>query len=108
MRDLPSPRFTWRDLLVIVKHCPLDSPLARATNGTTCGHTDRDHMLIVHAHLLAVANWQRSEGKRSDHPKVPDCLLPPEKRATSKIGDAAMTLDEAADWLGWELELKKH
>lgn len=104
LRDLASPRLSWRDLLVVVACRPDDSPLARVLRGD-CGHTDAEHVDMYQLHLLAVANWQRGDGKKHKAPKPIDCLLPAEERATTRYAGASMTLDEAADWLGWELEL---
>lgn len=104
LRDLPSPGFTWRDLLVLVACRPPDSPLSRALNGG-CAHTESEHLALGTAHLLAVANWQRAGGKRVNAPKPPECLVPAEQKTVNQYGKAAMSLAEAADWLGWEREL---
>lgn len=105
LRDLPSPWFTWRDLLVLVACRPPGSPLSRALAGE-CVHTEAEHQVMVQTHMLAVANWQRGGGRKGTAPKPPDCLLPPKEKAVTHYGNAAMSLDEAADWLGWELEIQ--
>ena len=59
--------------------------------------------LLLH-YDLEVAIWQRGSGKEKDRPKLPECMLPPELRPEKKhLGDARMSLDETADWLGWAL-----
>ena len=93
--------FTWRDLLVVLVHAPEDSPLKRALGG--CGHSPVEHLTLLLHFDLACANWQRGNGRRNDRPKPVDCMLPPDLRETQQLGNARMTLDEAADFLGWEL-----
>ena len=102
MRDFPNPRFRWRDLLVVLVHAPDDSPFKRALS--ECGHSTGEHLQLLLHHALAGANWQRGSGKEKDRPKLPECMLPPELRPEKKhLGDARMSLDETADWLGWSL-----
>lgn len=102
LRWFPTPTFSWGDLLVVLVHAPEDSPLKRAL--AECGHSTSEHLQLLLHHALAGANWQRGDGKERDRPKLPDCMLPPELRPEVKqLGDARMTLDEAADWLGWNL-----
>lgn len=86
----------------MVAHCPDDAPLRKAIAG--CGHTPVEHVLLLLHYDLASGNWQRGNGRLADRPKPLDCLLPPDMRTTQTIGGGArMTLDEAADFLGWEL-----
>ena len=101
LRDFPSWDFTWRDLAVIVRGAPYDSPLKRALTDT-CGHTNLEHAVMAQVHLLQVGNWQRGHGKKHERPTIPQCLLPPEERTEKQqYGSAHMDLDEMHEWLGW-------
>lgn len=68
-----------------------------------CGHSPAEHLALLIHYDLQVGHWQRGSGKKHDQPKPLDCLLPPEMRTTTRYGNARMTIDEAADFLGWEL-----
>ena len=98
---MPHPWFTWRDLLVVLVHAPDDAPLKRALAG--CGHSPAEHLTLLLHYTLSAANWQRAGGKRHERPKPLDCMLPPDLRETQVIGTARMTLEETADFLGWEI-----
>lgn len=102
LRHVPSPGFSWRDLLVVVVNAPDDSPLRRVMSD--CGHSSAEHIALIQQHSLDVANWQRGSGKARDRPKPLTCLLPPDQRPeVTRFGDAQMTLEETADWIGWSL-----
>lgn len=83
-------------------HAPDDSPFKRAMS--ECGHSPAEHLQLLLQFTLAVANWQRGSGKDRDRPRPVECLLPEDQRPEKKhLGDARMSLDETADWLGWSL-----
>lgn len=100
LADLGTERLAWRDLFVLLRHAPDDSPVMRARS--ECGHTPAEHLASLLLHSQQVANWQRSGGKRMNYPKMIACLEG-ETRQTEQIGSARMTLDETAEWLGWSL-----
>ena len=99
LSDLLTGELTWRDLLVVLRHAPEDSPLRRATGD--CGHSPAEHLSLLLLHSSQVGNWQRAHGKKRDRPDPPKCLNP--DVSTEKMGSAPMPLDETADWLGWKL-----
>lgn len=58
-----------------------------------------EQLLALVADLLAVANWQRGQGKKADAPKpIPRPGVTPEG---TKFGSGALPYDEMAEWLGW-------
>lgn len=67
-----------------------------------CGHSVNEHLTLLLQHTLAVANWQRAHGKKATQPKPLDCMLPEDLRESRTYGKASMSLDDAADWLGWD------
>lgn len=97
LTDLGTPMLGWRDLYVLLRHAPEDSPLMRARLG--CGHSPTEHIGLLQLHSADVGNWQRSAGKKTDYPKPPACL--DGSVSTEKVGSGAMTLEETAAWLGW-------
>ena len=88
-------------MFVVIVHAPDDSPIKRALGG--CGHSPAEHLTLLLHYDLTAANWQRGNGRKHDRPKPLDCLLPEHMRETQRLGTASMTLDEAADFLGWNL-----
>ena len=86
---------------MVIVHAPDTSPIKRALG--VCGHSPAEHLLLLLHYDLSAANWQRGQGRKHDRPKPLDCLLPESMRETQRLGNGRMTLDEAADFLGWEL-----
>ena len=66
-----------------------------------CGHTAGEHTYLTQLYVAQVANWQRSGGKKSTAPKLPDCLRPEDEREVTRYGTRSMDLDDMAQWLGW-------
>ena len=97
MRHVPSPEWSWGDVLTVVHMCPDDSPLRRSQ--ADCGHTLIEHLLMMSDYTLAVQVWQAGRARRQDMPKLPDCMVRPEMRETQQYGTAAMTLDQMDEWL---------
>lgn len=95
---MPSRVVTWRDLWVILLLAPPDSAFARAVAG--CGHTASEHLALLQVHVVNVGNWQRAHGKKNTAPKLPVCMRPEDEQPT-KYGTSSMTIEEAAEWLGW-------
>lgn len=94
---MPSDQWTWGDLATVVYLCPHDAPLRRVQAG--CGHTLVEHLLMMADHCLAVRVWQSGSARRHDMPRLPECMIEPGLRQTRRYGSAAMTLEEAAEWL---------
>lgn len=88
LRDYPSPRHTWRDLWVIVRMAPADSPLARHLHPVETAWTATDYLLALVVDALNAANWQR--GGKGQRPKP---LPRPGDTSTQRIGKA-VPLDE--------------
>ncbi len=100
LADLGTPALGWRELYVLLHHAPEDSPIMRAHS--ECGHSAAEHLSLLLIYSQQVGNWQRARGKRATYPKLPKCL--DKNIETKRFGQGErMTLDEAADWLGWEL-----
>ncbi|MDO8308561.1 MAG: hypothetical protein Q7V58_09450 [Actinomycetota bacterium] len=95
---LGSPRLTWRDLAVIIRHSPRTSALAGAVNGDETAWSITDHLLAGVTDLLALANWQRSGKKSAPRPKP---LPRPGKKAWGKrIGKDPIPIRDFNSW--WE------
>lgn len=59
-----------------------------------------EQLLAAVVDELAIANWQRGQGKRTDYPKpIPRPGVRDEESTT--YGKGAVPTDEIADWLGW-------
>lgn len=84
---------------MVLQHAPPESPFARALS--SCGHTADDHAYIAQIHVALIANWQRAGGKKSQAPKLPDCMTG-EEREITRYGTRSMDLDDMAAWLGWD------
>lgn len=99
LRLLGTPEFTWGELLAIVQNSPRFSAFYRAQHPDEWMWTEQEHLLAAIADSLAIANWQRGNGKRSDYPR-------PIKRPgvtnddVTKFGKGAIPYDEMNDWLG--------
>jgi hypothetical protein len=66
---LGSEALTWRDLLVIVKCCPVDSALARSFAGPDHMWGLQEHLLAGIFDVLSTANWQRGGDDKAERPK---------------------------------------
>lgn len=97
LEDLGTRRLTWRDLLVLVKHAPSTSAIARAVHGEIAAWDANAFLLATVIDVLQLANWQRSGKKRGPKPK-------PVKRPNKaqRIGASkAMDLDDLDKRLGY-------
>lgn len=111
LRWLGTERLTWRDLLVIVRHCTPSSALARSVAGpeVTAWNTGTitAWLLASVTDLLQVANWQRGGDEDAARPSfIPRPSLGDEDeederaRVLSGRGEP-MTFDELDRRLGW-------
>ncbi|TKT03446.1 hypothetical protein [Streptomyces lasalocidi] len=99
LRNVGTEDFTWGDLLAIVRQAPRSSALFRSMSPDEAmwGHTEQ--LLALIADFISVGNWQRSQGKKKDYPKP---IPRPGVEQDKKFGTEAMSLEDAASWLGWE------
>ncbi|MCG5460852.1 hypothetical protein MED01_004278 [Micromonospora sp. MED01] len=77
---------TRRELLVLVRHLPPDSPLGIALHGEAGRWSTTDHLLASTVELLAGANWQRGGGKGSKPKPLPRPDARAEKRRREYVG----------------------
>lgn len=99
LRDLGTPRFTWHDLAVIVKHLPRTSALVRELDGDDHIWGLTEQLLAAAVDELRGANWQRGPAKKKDRPKP---IPRPGVEQNKTFGKDAVSMVEMADWLGWE------
>lgn len=101
-----TDRLTWRDLLVIVRHLPLDAAI-NTYDDDHYGQWSLTNMLLAQAvDALNGANWQRGGGK-GERPKP---VQRPGVEETSYDdddtsvfgGDETTTVDDLNSWLGWD------
>lgn len=69
MLDLGSERLSWRRFGSLLARLPWDSELMRAIHGSVAEWSTSDHLLATVVDLLAWANYQRSDPKKSQKPK---------------------------------------
>ena len=83
----------------MVRQGGTDTALYRAMNPEDWQWTLESLLIAEVADSLAVANWQRSDGKKRDYPKpIPRPGVEPD---STTYGKGAIPIDEMADWLGW-------
>lgn len=107
--DLGRRKFTWVDLLAVVRQSPPTSALARAMHGEYAIWTPDTYLLAMVADQLVAANWQRGGGKG----KRPKPLQRPKDLAVKRLSrdelrknpmqsgviGTPMTLDAMKEWL---------
>lgn len=97
--DLGTPALSWRDLWVIARWSPSGSALdrARRPDETWWGLTEQ--LLASVVDQLRVANWQRTDAKRSTYPwPIPRPGVEPQHK---QHGSTGMPMDQMREWLGW-------
>lgn len=107
LRWVGTPRLTWRDLHVIVKHLLPDSALVRSMNPDW--HWDLTNQLLAEAvDTLHWLKWSKTKGAHSKPPHgMPDRIPRPGVESNADvIKFDVMSFDEAMDWLGWEREME--
>lgn len=104
LRDVGSTRFTWRDLLVIVKQSPASSALYRAVHGQEESEwTLQNHLLAGIGDSLAWLVWAKTEDaarKRNRPRPIPRPGIQDDSK--KQIGSGTLPADEMVRWLGWE------
>jgi hypothetical protein len=105
LRDWPDNGVSWGDLVSLVTHAQPDSATFKALNP----HWQQDVSTDLLRSIEASLRWLQW-AKTPDAPKgrnIPEPFLWPwEQPEDESIKGDAMTLDEAADWLKWDRELK--
>lgn len=97
-------RFSWRDLLVMVRRWS-DEPgtaLGEVTHGHVLWETG-DHLLAAVVDAVQIGNWQRA-GKKS-LPKPKPVQRPGSKGKTKTIGSDPIPISQFNDW--WDSMSKK-
>jgi len=69
LRDLGTPSFDWRDLLVIVKHLGPESATVRAASPDQAGWGLTEQLLAALVDAVQIGNWQRQGRTHSPRPK---------------------------------------
>lgn len=95
LADVPH-RVTWRALNAFLRYAPRESAVFRLTGPEKYRWTETDYLLAVAVDLLQAMVWQRSKpGTARPKPIKRPGQIDPDRR----FGSAAMTLDEARDWV---------
>jgi hypothetical protein len=88
---------------VIVKHLPRGSALVRELHGDDPPWGLTEQLLAAAVDALNGANWQRGSGKLKDKPNpIP---RPGVEQPKPSYGQGAVSIEEMAQFLGWEKEL---
>lgn len=105
LRDFPSARLSWRDLLVIVQCAPPDSPLARVMEPEVAAQLDTQLLRSIEYSVRWLAWSKTRDGHNGRRP--PEHVRFPWEEPQRKPGiqGDAMGLDEAVEWLGWSEHL---
>ena len=88
--------------MVIVRHSPRGSALVRSLLGEDHEWTLANQLRAAEVDALRLANWQRGQGKKKDMPKP---IPRPGVERDKTYGKEAISIDEMADWLGWERQM---
>lgn len=97
LRDLGSPGFNWRDLLVIVRFAGRETRLYAALNPDDDPLWSMDTYLLAQiADLLHIRLWQAGGGKGVKPKPIPR----PGEVKTHK-GDV-MSMEDMREFLGWD------
>jgi hypothetical protein len=106
LRDIGTEALTWRDLFVIVRQLPESSALARAIAGPDGEWGLQEQLLAGVLDKVRVLVWQNTadghKGLRQPPPIPRPGVAPP---AEITYGSDAISIDEMADWLGWERQM---
>jgi hypothetical protein len=81
---------------VIVTHLPRESALVRDIYGDALMWDINNQLLAAIADQLAIANWQRSGGKKSERPKP---IPRPGIEKPKQYGGEAVSIEEMAERL---------
>lgn len=106
LRDWPYNGVSWGDLLTLVTHAQPDGATFKALNPRWQQNTDTDLLRSVDVSLRWLVWAKTKDGQHGRN--IPEPFLFPweQDAADAPIAGDSMTLDEAADWLQWDRELK--
>lgn len=95
LRDAPSRRTNWRDIYLLLRYAPRDSPIQRAlVDNDGAIWSTSDYLLAMVADAVNAGNWQRGGGKGTKPKPIPR----PED--VKHAGRDALPVDEMQEWLG--------
>lgn len=100
LRQLGSPELSWRDLLVIVREAPRDSPISRAVAPELSAWGLPEELLAQIVHAVQVLAWQGTEDaqkrRTGTYPRpIPRPGLPAdESRETKRLGSGPVPIHE--------------
>jgi len=94
--DLGTPRLSWRDLQVIVRHLPATSALRRSAGDGEEPWTVSDYLLAAIADGINGGNWQRA-GK-SSAPKPRPVPRPGDTSKGEQYGADPIPVSEFDSW----------
>lgn len=101
LRDLPSPRLTYGDVIAIVRQSPHDSAIYRSAFGPQADHGHEAELLRSIEYSLRVLTWMKTkDGSKGRN--APEAILFPWEKAKQAFEADVMTMDEAAAFLGWD------
>lgn len=95
LRDLGTPAFTWRDLLVIVLNLPRAAALRREQLGDAAEWGVLEYLMARNVEAGEGANWQRAGGKGARPKPLP---RPGQKSESKRFGSGAIPISEFDDW----------
>lgn len=109
---LGTERLTWRDLLVFVRHCPPESALVQARDPDAWISPEIQMLRELEYGVRVLAWLQTDDAQRGENAQNRPRHMPLTKAELVAHAEAQkpeydpMTLDEAADFLGWERQFK--
>ena len=107
MRDWPCDDFNIRDLLVIVRNARPDSALGRELHPDTQPHFLAQHQLYLARSMDMTLRWlqwsKTKDGSKGRNMPEPYPFPWEDTTPPGTMRGDSMTVDEAADFLGWEL-----
>lgn len=103
LRDVGST-FTWHDLWVIARNLPRESALVREVEGEDHPWGYLEQLSAAAVDALNILIWQQTKdgAKGKNQPKP---IPRPGIEQPKQYGKEAISMDEMADWLGWERQL---
>lgn len=111
LRDFPSDRLTYGDLLAIIRNAPRSSAVARSLDPERAEWSTTDYLLAQVVDSQAWLVWAKTEdgAKNRNRPRpLPRPGMTPDvgEAEVRHFGSDPIPLDELHDFLGWEAELQ--
>ena len=104
LRDFPDGGVTWRDLAVLVRQCQPESAIFKALNPHWQQSPELEFLRQME-HTLRVLVWQQTKDGATGRNEPELIPLPWDPEPDGVIRGDVMTMDEAADWLGWDVPI---